>query len=76
MSNIKVTRSFRLSPESVELVKRASEETGLSQGEIIEHCILEKIESILQKRRERRALLSDPSALREMGSKPTSNNCH
>jgi len=63
--NWKITKTFRLAPEAIEALERASAETQLSQGELIENCILEKIEEVLAKRRARRSLLKEASALRE-----------
>lgn len=59
---VKITRSFRLSPEAIELVQRAAEESGAAQGDIIEGCVLEAIKDVSarlasdrQKKEEQRA---------------------
>jgi hypothetical protein len=43
---MKIVRSFRLTPESVDLLQKAAEETGVAQGDILEGCILKCIEGV------------------------------
>jgi hypothetical protein len=61
--NLKIVRSFRLSPEAVNLLIRAADESGRAQGEMIEECIIERIESVLAARRVRRSVLTDSEAV-------------
>jgi hypothetical protein len=46
MKKVKKIKSFRLSPEVTELVARAAEESGKSEGEIVEACILGQVDCV------------------------------
>lgn len=48
-SEVKIVRSFRLSPETVALVQQASDQHGISQGEIIEGCVIEAISTVVKR---------------------------
>jgi hypothetical protein len=46
---VKITRSFRLTPESIDLIQQAAAETGAAQGDILEECILNAIEEVKER---------------------------
>jgi hypothetical protein len=52
---IKITRSFRLTPQTVELLVTAAEKSGWAQGDILEKCIKESITRVVQRLMEKRA---------------------
>jgi hypothetical protein len=54
--NPKKLSVYRLSHEAVLLVKKASAETGRSEADIVDHCIVEMAESVVQKFKRRRSL--------------------
>ncbi len=74
LSGIKIVRTFRLSLESVELVQRAAEESGASQGELIEQCIIQSVAEVSarllaerRKREEQRAAALARVVVRPVG---------
>ena len=62
--------SYRLEKDTIVLIKEASDKTGLSQGEIIENCVLEKLEEVVKKSDARKELKKSGAEdfSRELGS--------
>jgi hypothetical protein len=55
-TDIKITRSFRMTPEAVALIQQATEATGAAQGDVIEECIKAAIGQVTERfLRERQA---------------------
>lgn len=44
--SIKIVRTYRLSHEAAELLRVAAEEIEVSQGDVIENCIIDAIEGV------------------------------
>lgn len=61
-------------PEELgEIVRRAAAETGVSEGEIIEACVREKVDDVVM-RMGRKAVLNDREALREVATTKGTKN--
>jgi hypothetical protein len=46
---MKITRSFRLTLESVDLLQKAAKETGVPQGDLLEACILDCLPEVRER---------------------------
>lgn len=63
-----VWEGIRLSAGTMDVVRKAALETGLSVSEVVEGCVLEKINEVVQ-RHGLRALLNNPKGWAEMVAK-------
>ena len=61
--NLKKPVSFRISAEAAELVRRVAEETGRSEGDIVDQCISAMAQSVLESVRLRRRVLGDAATV-------------
>lgn len=52
---LKITRSYRLAPRTVQLIEEAAKVTGAAQGDIFERCVLQAINSVIEQLREENA---------------------
>lgn len=50
----KILKTFRLSEEAIDLVARAADETGLSQADVIENCIVNQVGAVTVQEKARR----------------------
>lgn len=46
---MKIVRSFRLTPETVDLLVEAAKETGVAQGDILDACIINCIGGVKER---------------------------
>src|SRR5436190_2201043 len=61
--NPKKLSAYRLSDEAVLLVKKASAQTGRSEADIVDHCIISMAETVVEKFKRRRSLPADPQVV-------------
>lgn len=59
----KKVKTFRLTPDACRLVEEAADQTGLSEGEIIEGCIVAQAEGLVRRHEVQRELLKRPEAV-------------
>lgn len=58
----KIIKSFRLGPEAVKLIAHAAKASGLSEGDVVENCVVEQIENVVEAAEKERRI--EASALR------------
>lgn len=59
----KRVKTFRLSPAVAELVERAAEQSGFSEADIVERCLIDRLDAVLREQRVREAFLKTDSAV-------------
>lgn len=66
MNTNKQTKSFRLSPVVADLVAKAAKKAGLSEGEIIEGCIINQAEAVISEHERVQARLRSSEAVEQV----------